>query len=306
MRRLLGLLLAAGLACTACSSAPPKTDTATDVKNRAAEATDFGNQNYRQGRYDLALSFFTQALELNVSVDNEAGVVQSYNSIGRVYMALDRIDLAEETLLKALPRARAKGSPDLIFVAANNLGELYLKKGDPQRAIGLFDQALELSSGKLTPAQMGVLNHNLGTAFKATGDLPRARTLLEKSLSLNLGAKLDEEAAADYYMLASVYSKQGDYDSARKNLLAALDLDKKIENSLGIAKDLNALGIVAGKSRDAEAAFDFFQRAYLVYTTIGIPGETRRALATLVEAAESAGKTGDAAEYRAALEKMGK
>ena len=83
-------------------------------------------------------------------------------------------------------------------------------------------------------------------------------------------AKLDEEAAADYYMLASVYSKQGDYASARKNLLVALDLDKKIENSLGIAKDLSALGIVARKSGDAEAAFSYLQRAYLVYTTVGI------------------------------------
>ena len=134
MLRLLTILAAAGLLCSACSSAPPKPDAATDVKNSAAEATEFGNQNYRQGRYDLALSFFLQALELNISVDNEPGVIQSYASIGRVYVALDRIDLAEETLLKALPRARAQGNPELLFVAANNLGELYLRKGDPARS----------------------------------------------------------------------------------------------------------------------------------------------------------------------------
>jgi tetratricopeptide (TPR) repeat protein len=306
MHRLVTLLAAAGLLCSACSSAPPKPEAATDVKNRAAEATEFGNQNYRQGRYELALNFFLQALEINISVDNEPGVIQSYASIGRAYMALDRMDLAEETLLKALPRAQARGDPELLFTAANNLGELYLKKGDPARAIQTFEQVLALPAGKLTPAETGVLDHNLGTAYKATGDLARAQELLEKSLAINLRGKLDEEAAADYYMLASVYSKQGDYNGARKNLLAALDLDKKIENSLGIAKDLNALGIVEGKSGDAEASFGYLQRAYLVYTTVGIAAETRRALAALVDAAEKAGRTGDAADYRASLEKMGK
>jgi tetratricopeptide (TPR) repeat protein len=299
----LAALLCCLLLAASCSSAPPKREAVSVVKDRAVEATEFGNQYYRQGRYDTALSFFTQALELNVSVDNEAGVVQSYNSIGRVYMALDRFDLAEETFLKALPRAQALDDAELFFAASSNLGELYLKMGDPGRAIALFERAL---SQPLTPGRTAVLSHDLGTAYKATGDLVRARELLAKSLAINLREKQTEEAAADYYMLASVSSKEGDLAGAEKALTLALELDKKIENSLGIAKDLSALGSVSRRKGDAETAYVYLHRAYLVYTTIGIAAETRKALEELAGAAEASGRTAEASEYRALLAGAGK
>ena len=293
-------VLAAVLLLAACSSAPKKADEATDVKNRAAEAAQFGNSYYRQGRYDLALQFFTQALNENLSVDNEPGVVQSYNSIGRVYLAVGMIGEAESAFLRAAAIAvRLGGEPQ--FVTSNNLGELYLRQGDAATALATFERVLGGPLAGMPPAQVGLLYHNLGCASKATGDLVKAMEWLKKALAVNLDEKLYEEAAADYYMIASVHSKQGALEEAAKNAELALTLDKQIESSPGIAKDLYALGLIANKRRDAAAAYDYFQRSYLVFTTLGMRSDIKKALTELVAAADALGRTTDAAGFRATL-----
>ncbi len=301
-RLVIGLLI---MALVSCSSAPPKSDVVTATKERAAAATEAGNKYFSQGQYDLALIFFRQALQENTSIDNDPGMVQSSNSIARVYMATGKNQQAEEILEGVLPRAKKEGNESLYYVTCDNLGQLSLLKGNPEKAIELYTQALAMPQGKLTKAQIGVLSHGLGTAYKNTGDHARAMELFNKSLAVNVAEKLHEEAASDYYMIASVHSKQGDYAKAEENLSLALAQDKMIENSPGIAKDLYALGLVAGKRADAETAYGCFMRAFLVYSTIGYKPDTRKALEKLIQAAEETGRTKEAAEYKKALTDLG-
>jgi tetratricopeptide (TPR) repeat protein len=306
MRRVILLLAAcAGMAVVACSSAPPKTDAVNDVKNAASDATDNGNRYYHEGRWDLALRFFTQALDSNTLVDNLDGVIQSYNSLAKVYMAMGETGIAEQTLMKALPLSKTEGKEAMFFLTSDNLGQLYLQAGDPQKAILYFEQALALPSGKLSQTQTAVLYHDMGSAYKSTGDYARAKELFDKSLAINLAAKLGEETAADYYMIASLYSKQDDYSNADKNLQLALSYDKKVENSPGIALDLYALGLIAEKRSDQATAYDYFRRSYLVFSTLGFTDETRKALAKLIAATDALGNTEESAGYRKTLADMG-
>jgi len=294
------LACAASALAVSCSSAPPKSDTVTTVKNQAAEAVTFGNAYYRQGRYDLALQFFTQALDYYTSVDNAEGVIQSYNAIGQVYLAMDQFDKAEDIFSQA--RADSRGAGESLFFATSiNLGELYLKKGEPQKALAIFQEALGVPAGKLTVEQTGVLYHNLGTAYKNIDDPVKALEYFGKSLEINIAHKLFEETAADYYMIASVHSRQGDFSAAAKNAELALSYDKRIENSQGIAMDLYALGLIANRRKDSEAAYGYFQRSYLVYTTLGMKADMKKALAELIAAADTLGRTAEVESYRKAL-----
>ena len=308
MRRIASLAavipLAAAFLLAACSSAPKKSDTATDVKNRAADAALSGNTYYRQGRYELALQFFTQALNENLSVDNEAGVVQSYNSIGRVYLAVGMNDEAESAFVKASAIAvRLGGEP--LFVTSNNLGELHLRRGDARGAVVIFEGVLGGSLKDIQQDQVGLLYHNLGSAYKATGELDKAMEWLRKALAINLGEKLYEEAAADYYMIASVHSKQGDYVSAAKNAELALENDKRVENALGVTKDLLALGLIASRAGDPAAAYGYFERSHLAATALGSTTDIRSSLEGLIASGEALGKTAAVASYRKALADLG-
>jgi len=297
-------ILAAVVVLAACSSAPKKPGEATDVKNRAAEAALSGNTYYRQGRYDLALQFFTQALNENLSVDNEAGVVESYNSIGRVYLAVGMHAEAGAAFVKANAIAvRLGGEP--LFVTANNLGELALRRGDARGALEIFERVIGGSQKDVSPQQRAQLYHNLGSAYKATGDLDRAMEWLEKALTIDLDGKLHEEAAADYYMIASVHSKRGDYASAARNAELALEYDKRTENALGVVKDLAALGRIALKAADPAAAYGYFERSRLAAVALGSTPDIRSALEGLIAAGEALGKAAEVVAHRKALADLG-
>jgi tetratricopeptide (TPR) repeat protein len=137
------------------------------------------------------------------------------------------------------------------------------------------------------------------------GNLAEALASYKTSLDINLAKKLNAEAASDYYMIASVHSLQGDFGEADRNAQLALAFDKKVENSPGIGQDLYALGLIARKRKDLAAAFDYFQRSYLVYTTVGLVTETKKVLGDLASAADELGRTADADSYRKTLADMG-
>ncbi len=287
-----------------CSSAPPKSDTVTTVRDQAAQNSSYAEAYFRQGRYDLALQFFTQSLNQNTSIDNGDGITQSYVAIGKTYMAMGSLDMAEDILFKARERART-ASPSLFFLASGSLGELYLAKGDPQKALAVFEEALAKPASSRTPAQTAQLYHNLGTAQKTLGNLAGALEYFNKSLEINTANKLVESAAADHYMIASVYSLQARYDEAVKSAETALSLDKKIESPPGIAQDLYALGLIATRRKDQAAAYDYFRRSYLVFVTLGSKPGMRKALVELIAATDALGRSTEADGYRKSLADLG-
>lgn len=300
----LGTCLLFAALLVACSSTPVKSETVSAAKTEASKNIGYGDGYYRQGRYDLALQFYTQALSEYTSVDDGPGTVQAYNDIGLSYVAIGSFDTAESLLVRARDRARSV-SPALVLVTSVSLGELYLAKGDAARALATFQEAFALPAEARTPVRTAILYHDMGTAQKALGDMSAALSSFQKSLEINVANKLAQEAAGDYYMIASVYSKKGAFDEAIRNALVALSLDKQIENSPGIAKDLYALGLISAKKNDMASAYDYYQRAYLVFTTIGARSDVKKALTELIAAADALGRTSEADGFRKTLAELG-
>jgi len=294
---------AALILLVSCSSAPKRSDTVITVKTEADQAAASGENYFRQGRYELALQFFTQALSAYTSVDDGEGIVRSYNAVGKSYTALGELDQAEGLFLRARERARGESS-SLRFDTAVNLGELYLAKGDAAAAQKAFLEAGAMVFPGRSPVQAAQLAHDQGTAEKNLGDSAKALEYFGLSLKTNLAGKYLAEAASDYYMIASVYSRDGKYDEALKSASLALSYDKQVESSPGIAKDLYALGLITAKKGDQASAYDYFQRSYLVSTSIGFRDDMRRALEGLAGAADALGRTADAEGYRRTLAEL--
>jgi len=299
---LAGMLAAAVV--TSCSSAPRQSDTVITVKRQADQDAASGESYYRQGRYPLALQFFSRALSQYTSVDDGEGVVRSYNAVGKCYIALGSLDDAERMFQRAHDRAR-EDTPSLRFDSSVALAELYLAKGDPGKAKDILAEEQKADARGRSPQQSAQLLHDLGTAEKNLGNSQAALSWLDQSLKINLAGKYLAEAASDYYMIASVHSREGRYDEALASAGRALALDKQVESSPGIVKDLYALGVISAKKGDQQGAFDYLQRAYMVATTLGFREDMKKALAGLVAAADALGRTADAEAYRKALADLG-
>ncbi|MCK4540822.1 MAG: tetratricopeptide repeat protein [Spirochaetales bacterium] len=295
------LLFIALIILSSCSSAPEDEAGVVETKQRAAEYTDFGNTYFSRGQYDQAKLFFQQALSYNLSIDNESGIVQSHNSLGKVALATGDHTKAESHFSTAFELAAKIKEANLIARSANNLGELKLNEGDPHGALEYFTQALSEESNEVEETERAILYHNAGTAHKQLGDYEESLRFLNLALSINLKLKRYEELAANYYMVASVYSKTQRYDEALSSALLALEYDKLVENSIGIAKDLVALGIINEKSNNLKVSYEYYQRAFLVYEVIGLLPQLSKMLERLIRVAEALGKEEDVIIYKESL-----
>ena len=295
MRRLILLSLTAFI--VGCSSAPPGEDAVFKTRNRAAEYSEYGHRYFEAGRLDKALEFYVLSLDTNLSVDNRPGVVMALNSIGKVLLVQGKVVEAGDRFSRAFQLAEAIGDPRLTAMSANHLGELLLDTGDPETAMEYFALAGEYTD-ELSEADRAILLHNTASVYKSRQDYTTALDLYRKALAINEKERRYEEAASNHYMIASIESLLGDFDSAMADLRMALEYDKRMENVMGIAKDLRAMGIVAEKAGDKAAAYDFLERSYSVYAVRAMSARTTVLLPDLERLAGELGLASDAEFWR--------
>ena len=63
----------------------------------------------------------------------------------------------------------------------------------------------------------------------------------------------------------------------------------------------DALGLISNRKKDVTAAFDYFQRSYLVYITLGQKQGLKKSLTSVIAAADALDRKSDAETYRKAL-----
>ncbi|MDR1626222.1 MAG: tetratricopeptide repeat protein [Spirochaetia bacterium] len=302
MRRLFPCLCAAGLLLAACSSAPdPHPDEVFDRRNQAARNLEAGNRYFRDARHSEALEFYQLSLEAYIALDEAEGQVTALNSIGKVFFLAGEDDKALDYYTRALALARRRGGAIALLQSANNIAESELRRGGSGQALGIYREILEDGrTGDSGAAELAVLYHNMGAFLRDTEKFPEALDSVQKAVDMNRFEKRFTELAANHYLLSSIYFRQNLLGEARENALAALDYDKRMENSLGIAQDLLALGSIAQKAGDTEEAHDSYKRAFLAYRSTGYARGMRNSLEKLIDTSAKLNLEKEEKQYREA------
>lgn len=273
-------------------------------KNRAAEYAGFGSNYYDEAQYDQALDFFFLSLKQNILIDNDHGIIESYNSIGKTYLAAGKVDLAENYYKKAQEVAFMFNDPALIIRCKNNQGEIYLAKGDFSAALATFTEAYTAIENPSKADDAAIILHNIGVANKRLGNFKDAETNLLKALELNEKNSKFKEMASDNYLLASIYSKTDQYSEALNYIDKALKIDKLIENSFGIAKDLFAKGLIQRKAGSPEEAYYTFKRDALIFESLSLPSDLINCLKNLEELAVELSRNEDILLWQTTRQKL--
>ncbi|HUD08608.1 MAG TPA: tetratricopeptide repeat protein [Candidatus Saccharimonadales bacterium] len=105
----------------------------------------------------------------------------------------------------------------------NNLGDVYARQGDMQKAVEEFKKAIEINPNYADAY------HNLANTYQQMGQLDLAIENYQKALSIN------PQLWQSYQNLAAIYFNQGQYDLAEENIKKALEInpgDQNLESAL--------------------------------------------------------------------------
>jgi tetratricopeptide (TPR) repeat protein len=293
----LAFSLAAALAAFAgagCSTSPKGKTAIYAERNRAASIAKQGDSRFMAGNYADAVSFYRQALEIDIAIDYDEGVVVSRNAIGRTYSASGKTADAVAEYSKALELARRIGNDALVAQSLVLLAEADIDSGKAEEALVRLEKALALAP---PGAGRALALHARGRARRAGGDAEAAIKDVADAAAINEGLGLLGEYASDCYLLSSIYSRAGNADKALEYSLEALAADKEVENSPGIASDYYALGKIALKAGKDDDAWFYLGKSLDIALVRNMAAEALRALDELVPLAGRMKKSAEAADY---------
>ena len=243
----------------------------------AASYNNLGISYRNQGALDLALENYVQSLTLYSAIQNAEGIASSKNNIANIYSMKKDYGQALKYFEESHNGFVGLGDRDKIIGSMNNLGNLhsdlqlydqalnyyteawklseksssrsadplsnigslYYRQGNFQRAIEFYQRAMEIVKGQNDRISELALLANIGEVYMRANQSLQAQRYLDQALSLM------KELQASYFMpqilksMAANYSKQGKLKEAYETMVKYDEAREKVygeESSRKIAQ----------------------------------------------------------------------
>ena len=258
----------------ACNFVNYLSDTRDDKSLKAEAFCIHGWVLYLQCGYESSLSFYEQALFIQIKIygEHHGNVAAIYSNLGRVYSDLGKYSQAKETLEKALfiQKEIYGEHHGNVAVSYSNLGLVY-------RDLGQYSQAKEyLEKGLFIKKKIYGEHHcnlaasysHLGLVFSDLRQYSQAQEYHEKALFIQkkIYGEHHGNVAVSYSNLGLVYSDLGQHSQAKENLEKGLLIQKEIygEQHGDVAASYNSLGRVYSDLGQYSQAKEYLEKGLFI------------------------------------------
>jgi len=213
---------------------------------------NIGYLHLAQSDFPEALDYYTRSLGMFLAMEDEERQSIAYNNIGIAYYRLGLYDESLNNFLKAL-RLREKLNDPLIYSTLNNLGNIYVRLGDNEKALEMYEGSLE-HKRKHNKNVQSTLN-NIGQIYIDLKDYDRALKYLSEALRINEEKEDIKRIAIGLNNIAVVYEEIGKLDEALYNYQKALEIKENIGDKYGYAntsKNLANIFLIKNNLKQAD------------------------------------------------------
>ena len=216
----------------------------------------------RQGRYERAIDWYQQAIQILPETDLEAAptiraLTQALNGLGIVLRQQGDFNRARQYYQRALSLSHQIGDRQLEAELLNSLGVTAFYRRNLAEATDFYQRALLIRQTIGDRGGIGTTLFNLATAIRNTGDYGQALGYYQEALAIQQAVDNRWEEVNIWNSMGIVYQELGDFDNAQKCLQQGLDLAQKIGDEIGVAYLLANMGLVAYEQGDYTAATNY-------------------------------------------------
>ena len=242
---------------------------------------NYGIFYFYQSKYDIALDYFNQGLELATTQNNIPAIVKALGNIGNINLI--RYDYTEamkcyQKLISYLDPEGTDSDKRYCAICYKNIGEIYLRQGNIDKAIDYFHKRIILAEELGDKQGICIGYASLGSAYQIKGFINRSKIFLHKALIAS--EEIGNKAESDKILanLSLIYYDEKDYDKAETLLRKKHVIAKQLDNKESFVPIYSTLGLIASKKGEYNKAIKLFTKQQRYAEETGMKIETLNAL----------------------------
>jgi len=247
---------------------------ATQVENVEISALSLNNLAYvyvERGNYQKAQQVCESSLQLSLEAGFKCGEFAVKLSLARLYHeSWGDSNQALQYLTDGQILAREMGLGYQEAWVLNNIGIIYLDKGDFENAKKVLEEAEELIQLYDMPGDIGVYT-NLGSLYLQTNDLKKAENYITRVLRLATTLNYPLSVADAWMNLGVVYNNEERYKDALASYTEAMKIYEELNISPRIAALMNNNASLNQHQGNLEIALESQLEALRIHQELSMP-----------------------------------
>ncbi len=249
-------------------------DLANQVKNveiTTLSLNNLANVYLERGDYQKAQEFAESALKISLENNFKCGEFASKLSLSRLYH--ETWGDPHQALQYLIDGQRLSQEMELGYQEAwvlNNMGIIYLDKGDFENAKQVLEKAEELIRLYNMPGDIGIYT-NLGSLYLQTNDLKKAENYITRVLRLATTLDYPMTIADAWMNLGVVYNNEERYQDAISAYTEAMKIYEKLNVQPRIAALMNNFAALNQHIGNLEVALESQLEALRIHQELDIP-----------------------------------
>ena len=229
-------------------------DLAKKSDNKLRIATSLNNVGLcympKPATYDQAFIYLREALKVAEEIKDYGNIGSSYVNMGEVYMNMQKDSIALDNFIKS-KEAYEKNDDDNLPYTLNNIGKIYQKKKEYEKALEYHNEALKKSKENKNLLFIVQSDLEIAEIYRLQNKNALALEYFKSANALSKEIASDIELKRSLDGLASSYSQLSDFRNAYNNQLKSTQLadslykfntdDIRLNYEVGLKKKENDL-----------------------------------------------------------------
>ncbi len=220
------------------------------------------------GQWEASEYCFKEALNLAISENMELFKGRVYNALGLLLMLKGNYFDAQNHLEKAAAFSEQIIDYQGIAKAYGNLGNLYFRHGEYEKAKDYYTQSISISRENNLRSNAQIVSH-LGLTYMNQGNYTEGVHCQEEELKICELQNNSVGMSNIYVNLGIVWSEKGDYQNALDCLEKGLILSQKLGNKQLTSIAMGCVGNVWLQKGDFEKAQNYFEQDFKMAEELG-------------------------------------
>ncbi|MHA1647876.1 MAG: tetratricopeptide repeat protein [Promethearchaeota archaeon] len=196
--------------------------------------------------------------------------VKKFLFAGSLNHKLDQLNSAEQSYSSMWELIKNSQNDELKSHFFNNMGMIYIVKGDYEKGLEYFREALQIDIQLGNLKEKATDLNNIGMIFNFWGNNAKALEYYQEALQIDNQLGNLKGKATRLNNIGEICRNQGDYKKGLEYFREALHIDSQLGNLDGKSTRLGLIGMVYYLMSDFEKALEFYGEALQILNQLGV------------------------------------